>query len=179
MSCIDKPKHLAPILRIDDWMARSEGQLLAERCHSIWCSSVQDITATPATVASLWSRAAPRCRHGPTIWTPCAKARCCHCGHTAARHRPTTQPTTSRPPGRLFCACASKKCRVVATQSTSGCVPAKPWERGNKQGEKARNADLASARRYQKLWNRVRTRCIYLDKFIFIFINYFIYVQVS
>jgi len=37
---------------------------------------------------------------------------------------------------------------------TSSAVPEKPWERGNKQGEKAGGTDVASARRYQNLWEQ-------------------------
>lgn len=121
--------------------------------------STEPLTAcarTPSTPPCGTWAIAPKKHHRPRpalSWMS-ARAMYCHCGHTAARHRPTTQPTTSRPPGRLFHACASEKCQIVATQSTSGAVPANPWERGNKQGEKAVNADPASARRYQKLWER-------------------------
>lgn len=75
---------------------------------------------------------------------------CCHCGHTAARPGTARRTTPAARRDGFF---------VPLRLNVSCCYNAihfrrcsrKPWERGKKQGEKAENADLASARRYQKL----------------------------
>ncbi|MCZ2396571.1 MAG: hypothetical protein LC100_08490 [Chitinophagales bacterium] len=63
-------------------------------------------------------------------WTPCARAMCCHCGHTAARpgHSPLPEPPPAALRGGFFVPARQRSVRFLQRNATPAVFP---QNRGN------------------------------------------------